>query len=162
MAQERYNAIIRHPVFVDCMERIKAAEQTRKFCGHGFCHLLDVCRIAYMINLENGALIAKDVVYAAGLLHDLGRAAQYEQGAGHAEESAVLAAGIMRDCGYTPEEIRMVAEAIRNHRQEAFGVDRNLLGQYLYTADKKSRNCFFCKASTECNWAEEKKNKGIY
>lgn len=162
MEQERYNQIIHHPMFQECMERIALAEQTRIFCGHGLNHLLDVCRLAYIMNLEDASGIPKDVVYAAGLLHDLGRAAQYENGVDHAVESARLAPIIMEDCQYTSEEISEVTGAILHHRNEGGRARRNILGEYLYIADKRSRNCFQCKAYEECNWAKEKKNTGVY
>ena len=46
-------------------------EKERIFCRHGMEHLLDVARIAYITNLEEGLGIEKDVIYAAGLLHDV-------------------------------------------------------------------------------------------
>ena len=35
---------------------------------------------------------------------------------------------------------------------------KNELADYLYRADKLSRNCFVCKAKDKCKWSEEKKN----
>lgn len=42
-------------------------------------HLLDVARIAYIRNLEKGYGFRKDVIYAAAVLHDIGKALQYEE-----------------------------------------------------------------------------------
>ena len=36
--------------------------------------------------------------------------------------------------------------------------EKNELANYLYRADKLSRNCFVCKAKNGCKWSEEKKN----
>ena len=39
-------------------------------------HFLDVARLMYIYNLEDQAGFSKEMIYAAGLLHDIGR---YEQ-----------------------------------------------------------------------------------
>ena len=46
-------------------------------------HLLDVARIAYIRNLEKGYGFRKDVIYAAAVLHDIGKALQYEEKVPH-------------------------------------------------------------------------------
>ena len=48
--------------------------------------------------------MSKDIIYATALLHDLGRADQYEKGISHEEAGAILAEEILTDCGYTREE----------------------------------------------------------
>lgn len=160
--QERYNRIINHAIFVQEMDCIQKLEQQRIFCNHSMEHLVDVCRITYIMALENGEKLTKDLIYGAGLLHDLGRGAQYKTGVDHAEESARLARLILKDCDYSDEEIELIAEAILGHRGSKESGTQSVLGHLLYIADKKSRNCFACKASNECNWSEEKKNQGIF
>lgn len=155
---ERYNLIVQNELYIDLLKRLDVAEADRIFCRHGIGHLLDVARIAYIMVLEVGAEYSKDVVYAAGLLHDIGRVAQYETGAEHHKAGVPVAAQIMEQCGYSLEEISLVCDAIGAHRSVQEG---NGLSDMLYKADKLSRNCFLCKAYDECNWNENKKNKGV-
>ena len=75
----RIQKIVSHPEFKKSMESIRELEKDRIFCRHGMEHLLDVSRIAYIDNMETGAGYAKDVIYAAGLLHDVGKYLQYMQ-----------------------------------------------------------------------------------
>lgn len=155
---ERYNLIVNNELYIDLLKRLEVAEADRIFCRHGIGHLLDVARIAYIMVLENGADYSKDVVYAAGLLHDIGRVAQYETGARHHEAGVPVAKEIMEQCEYSKEEIALVCDAIGKHRKSQAGSG---LSEMLYMADKLSRNCFLCEAYVECNWDENRKNKGV-
>ena len=159
---ERIHKIQKHPVFADQCRLLWDAEQERIFCRHTMEHFLDVARLMYIYNLEDGAGLDKELIYAAALLHDIGRYEQISQGTPHHIAGARMAKLIMKDCDFGNEEIRTVQEAIENHRtadrQNGMG---NLLAVYLYRADKQSRNCFSCPAFTECNWPMEKKNMVI-
>lgn len=157
-SMERYNRIIGHETFRSLLERLNILEEQRKFCGHDLTHLLDVARIAYIMALEQKIDVKKDLIYAAGLLHDLGRVAEYESGKEHHLESARIAEEIMRDCGYLQGEIEAVKEAIMGHRKDD---KQNEFAMLLYQADKLSRNCFSCKAYEACKWDEDRKNKGV-
>ena len=77
------------------MEQIRVLEQDRIFCRHDTTHFLDVARIAYIENLENGLGLAKEEIYAAALLHDIGRHLQYTRGIPHEQASAMEAEGIL-------------------------------------------------------------------
>lgn len=154
---ERADRILRHPVFLENLEKISAAEADRRFCRHNMEHFLDVARIGRIINAEEGFGIETEEIYAAGLLHDIGRAAQGGEGASHEFASALLAERILRDCGFSEEETAAVADAIRAHRTEGVSGEKNLRG-LLYRADKASRPCYACRARGECRWEEEKKN----
>lgn len=164
---ERYNLILKNQIFQEKMEKLAVLEEDRIFCRHDYTHLLDVCRIAYILCLEKGMGISKDLIYAAGLLHDLGRVDEYEEGIGHHLAGAGVAEEILKQCRYTQDETVMVCDAIRNHRSETREstvkdeADGETLGHLLYMADKKSRNCFCCKAYNRCKWNEERKNKGV-
>ena len=153
---ERPEKIRNHPVFIEEMARISRLEADRRYCGHDLQHLLDVARTGWILTLENHYPLSKEVVYAAGLLHDIGKGRQYEFGTPHHLASAELAEPILRDCGYTEEEIDTILYAIRLHRKPS--EDEAPLVKVLYTADKKTRLCFACKASDDCNWPLEKKN----
>ena len=91
---KRVNAIWQHKVYQDCLERVRAWEEDREFCRHTPEHFLDVARLTWILALEAGIPAEKELVYAAGLLHDIGRFRQYEEGIPHEEASAQIAEGI--------------------------------------------------------------------
>lgn len=133
------------------------AEENRPFCRHDMTHFMDVARIGWILNLEENCGIPRDWIYGAALLHDIGRHDQYADGTPHEKASARRAPGILRECGFSEEEIRMVVEAIAAHRDEKKAKECSL-GGILYRADKLSRPCFACKAEKDCNWKAGKKN----
>lgn len=154
---ERIHAICNHPVWKESVEKIQALEQERIFCKHNPQHFLDVARLAWIENLEKDLEIEKELIYAAGLLHDIGRHLQYEKGIPHDKGSAMLAEKIMEDCGFTKKEQEEVLSAILQHRiKETRSLDS--FAGLIYRADKASRACLFCSARNACNWDEEKKN----
>lgn len=155
---ERVNRILTHSQYQKCINEIQSLETDRKFCGHTMEHFLDVARLTYILVLEEGLEIDKEVVYAASLLHDIGRHLEYTKGIPHQQASVEIGAGILEACGYSKEEQRMILEAIEGHRriQEAGGFPG-----VLYRADKLSRNCFSCKVCGDCNWPDTKKNMRI-
>ena len=118
------------------MERVNA------ICRHDRAHFLDVARLAYIENLERGLGVDKELIYAAALLHDIGRHLQYTQNIPHDEAGAQLAE---------------IMQAILQHRGDG-DRSRDGLAALLYRADKASRACLFCAAEPECNWSPEKKN----
>ena len=79
--------------------------RTRVFCLHGIEHSLDVARIGYIKNLEQGLSFRQDVIYAMALLHDIGRCEEYASGKSHHEAGAELARPILLACGYTEHEM---------------------------------------------------------
>lgn len=154
---DRVNNIVHHPVWREQMARLTQLEKERVFCRHGIEHLMDVARIAYIENLENNRGIEKELIYAAALVHDIGKALQYTEGIPHEKAGASLACQILKDCGFTEKEQKEILDAVLNHRRPA-GKEAGRLSELLYMADKKSRMCSFCKACQECNWSEDKKN----
>lgn len=154
---ERVNRICEHPVFLSSLGQIRELEENRIFCRHDLAHLLDVARIAYIENLEKELHISKEMIYAAALLHDIGRHLQYTQNIPHDEGSAMVAEEILKDCGFSEAEQRELCSAIRMHRTRETGGLNDLAG-LLYRADKQSRMCMFCDAEPECDWSMEKKN----
>lgn len=156
---ERVQKIWQHPLYQKTFRQLQELEQDRIFCNHTLEHFLDVARLAWIETLERGVILEKSVVYAAALLHDLGRVQELTEGIPHQEAGAVLAAGILQDCGFSEEETDMIREAILAHR--GLAAEPGTLAEYLYRADKKSRNCFACAASAACKWSEEKKNRYI-
>lgn len=156
---EKFNLILKNELYNKYVMKNKVCEKKRKYCLHDMQHFLDVARIAYILKLENSLDISKDIIYAAALLHDIGKWQQYKSGIPHEEASAVLSEDIMTQCGYDPLEISVVTKAIREHRAEGEG--KSLLGEIIYKSDKASRNCFLCKAEESCSWDKDKKNRYI-
>src|SRR3712207_8810190 len=70
----------------------------------------------YIINLENKLSFNKDVIYACGLLHDVGRWQQYEESIPHEIASANLSEEILKECDFNKDEIFEILKAIKNHR----------------------------------------------
>lgn len=163
ITQKRLSFIRRHPLYVSSLHRLEELEKTRIFCRHQTEHLLDVARIAYILNLEGGLGLSRDLIYAAALLHDIGKSRQYEEGIPHETASAALAERILSDMpsdlAFTAEEQLQILTAIRGHRKPRSGAGP--LESLLYKSDKMSRTCFACPAEPECNWDSAKKNTEI-
>lgn len=156
---ERYNRIADHPIYKEALSRTQECEADRIYCLHGFAHALDVARIAYILALESGSKISKDIIYAAAFLHDIGRFAQAETGKSHDEAGARLAAAILPDCGYAADEADDIVRAIRTHRSAPKGISE--LSDLLCRADKLSRDCPRCASRSTCYWSDEEKNSRI-
>ena len=155
---DRVNQIWKHPLYQTELHKLQLLESDREFCRHTPEHFLDVARLAYIRALEENYSVSKELIYCTALLHDIGRARQYEDGTPHDEAGAVIAEQILKELGFSPEEIQAIVSAIRGHRAET---NQTILGQLIYRADKKSRNCFSCKAEPECYWSSAKKNMTI-
>ena len=154
---DRINQILHHPLFKTYMEANVVKEQGRIFCRHNMSHVLDVARIAYILNHEEEYQLSKDMIYAAALLHDIGRHVQYETGEKHAFVSARLAPEILHDCGFEEDEIAEIVDAIYHHSDKKESGNKGLQ-TLIAKADRMSRACFACQASEECKWSEERKN----
>ena len=144
---ERVNCILEDADFIRYIAKNKESEKERIFCHHDLNHLLDVCRISWILNLEEELSIDKEKIYAAGLLHDIGRWMEYETGQDHAVVSGELAEGILDRCGFSDDEKAYIVEAIKSHRKKEHSTD---LSRILYRADKLSRPCFNCEAIGQC------------
>ena len=164
---ERIERIRKHPLYVSNQQRIDNMEENRIFCCHGVNHSLDVARILYILVMEQGLSVAKDIIYAAALLHDIGRGLQYEENVSHHEVGARLAREILLDCNYNEDEIVMIVEAIAGHHtgnahsEGVMDESEHSFKDLFYKADKLSRNCFDCTASEACYWTQEKRNLQI-
>ena len=154
---ERIDRILKHKLFKEYLSKNRAAEADRCFCRHDMAHFLDVARIGMILNLKEQQGIEEELIYAAGLLHDIGKHLQYEQGIPHEQASAELAPDILWDCGFTDKETNVIIKAILAHRDSASASMEGLTG-ILYRADKASRACFSCEVEKDCNWKGDKKN----
>lgn len=157
---DRVNLILKNPKYQEYIDRINRAEESRIFCLHNMNHFLDVARIAHIMNLEEGLGLSRELIYATALLHDIGRFLQYEEGISHETASVSLAPEILRETGFSEEEIGEILSAVREHRNSQIAEEKSLAG-IIYLADKTSRACFSCKAEKSCNWSVQKKNLTI-
>lgn len=157
---DRIDKILENKKYCHYLELNKKAEAERIFCRHDMGHFLDVARIGWILVLEKGLSIEKETVYAAALLHDIGRHLQYAEGIPHEKASAALAPEILQECGFDDKETGVIIEAIGKHRDKSVAEEENLNG-ILYCADKASRPCFACDAERMCDWKQDKKNKRI-
>lgn len=157
---DRVNLILSNSKYQEYIDKIKQAEEDRIFCLHNMSHFMDVARIAYSINLEEGLEISKELIYATALLHDIGRFKQYEKGTPHELASAELAPEILAETGFEEQEQEEILKAIREHRNKEIAKEKSLAG-IIYRADKLSRPCFACEAEKQCDWKKSKKNMEI-
>ncbi|WP_304683180.1 HD domain-containing protein [uncultured Clostridium sp.] len=141
----------------NALKSLKEYEKDREFCNHTIEHFIDVARIAYIMVLEENLNISKEVIYAIGLLHDIGRVKQYEEGISHDIASVEMSKEILKETNFTSDEINIILSGIASHRKES---DKRL-EEIIYKADKLSRQCFNCKVKRECYWKDEKKNLAI-
>ena len=146
--------IMNNSMYTESLEKLKKYEENREFCNHTIEHFIDVARIAYIMVLEEKLSVSKEVIYAIGLLHDIGRVRQYEEGINHDIASVEMSREILKETSFTEQEINIILNGIANHRKES----DNKLEEIIYKADKLSRQCFNCKAEKECYWSSEKKN----
>jgi len=146
--QDRIQCLLGNKQFIAYMAQNEAAEKDRLFCRHGLDHGLAVAEVAVAMAQAHKQPIKYDVVYAAGLLHDIGRWREYAAKEDHALVGSVLAVEILRDCGYNREEEQTVIMAIKHHREEQKeGQD---LSEVLYRSDKLVRPCSSCQAKNLC------------
>lgn len=159
ISMRKCNNILKNKKFRDILSKINLAEKDRIYCNHGIDHLLDVARSAYILNLENGLDIPKEVIYGAALIHDIGRYKQYSENINHHTAGAEIAREILPECGYTDDEVNEIANAVESHRLAA---DRaETLSDIIAIADKRTRLCMMCSATDTCKWNENEKNMDI-
>lgn len=154
---ERINKILTDSLYQSYLEKNNRAEEKRRFCRHNMGHFLDVARIALILNEQENYGQEQEMIYAAALLHDIGRWMQYNDGTPHEQAGSMLAPEILKACGFMEEEAARIVRAIENHRNAEMKEEKNLSG-LLYRADKLSRACFACEAEKECDWKNKKKN----
>lgn len=100
--------------------------------AHGFDHVLRVWRLAMRIGEAEGANL--EIVQAAALLHDVGRADEEASGVCHAKLGAQRACQIL--AGHPEQRVEAVAQAIAQHRFRGTNGPQTLEAQVLYDADK--------------------------
>lgn len=154
----RVNRILNNKLFKSYLKIINEYEKERIFCLHNIDHFLSVARIMTIQAMQDGISIEHDILYAVALLHDIGRAFEYQNGLDHSHAGALIAIEILDSCLYNSDEITIISSAILNHNNKE---EKNYLHHLLRYADRLSRNCFLCSAKDKCNWPENKKNRGV-
>jgi len=142
-------------------------ESGLKYCQHGLPHHVDVARIAYILVLEHndlnyfvkesglsGRLAAKETIYAAGLLHDIAKWKEIQEGIDHAIYGARLAREILSRAFFNANETDMICRAIFEHRN--ISKDMSFLGERVHRADNLSRVCSQCEERVNCPKRENK------
>lgn len=156
---KRIDRIFNNDKFRNYIHVIEEKETDRIYCRHGIDHLLDVARLAYIFALEDKADVSKELIYAAALLHDIGRADVDNEGIDHHKLSCRYAKDIIIEAGFDDRETDEIIEAISLHNSDK--TEKNGLALYIYRADKVSRDCYNCKAIDTCYWKPEEKNMNI-
>lgn len=156
---KRIDRIFNNDKFKNYIRVIEEKETDRIYCRHGIDHLLDVARLAYIFALEDKADVSKELIYAAALLHDIGRADVDNEGIDHHKLSCRYAEDIIIEAGFDDSEAEEIIEAISLHNSDK--AEKNGLDLYIYRADKVSRDCYNCKAIDTCYWKPEEKNMNI-
>lgn len=141
--------VLYHPKFIEYMSLNRSEEVDRSLCRHDLQHALDVARVAYIMSMERGFNLDKEIIYVTALLHDIAKWKQYRTKADHAPEGAVLAAEILKDIGITGSLAETVLDAIRSHRIK--GPKESNLSEVLYDSDKACRICIDCQELAGCN-----------
>ncbi|MDD3269977.1 MAG: HD domain-containing protein [Syntrophomonadaceae bacterium] len=158
---KRVELLINDSFYKEYMRRNREEDLEPKFCQHDFQHHLDVARIAYILVLEHndlnyfvkenslsGKLAGKEVIYAAGFLHDIGKWQEYQTGIDHASFGAKLAREILPRAFFNANEVEIISRAVYEHRN--ISKDMTFLGERLHRADNLSRACAQCEYHAEC------------
>lgn len=160
---KRIELLLKDPLYLEYMNFNTQEEEGAKFCKHDFQHHLDVARIAYILVLENndlnyfikenqlsGKLAAKEIIYAAGLLHDIGKWKEYQEGLDHASFGSRLAREILPNVSFSAQETGIISRAIYEHRN--ISKDMSFLGERVHRADNLSRMSNLSLLCSECSY----------
>lgn len=156
------NKIIKNKKYIEILKDIETLEKDRIFCGHNMEHFLDVARITLILCNERSLDISPDFIYTTALLHDIGRAQQYRNAVPHDIAGEKIAREILNEVGADEAFTDAVCKYILSHSTNKVTQSATTEFEKIFCiADKKSRNCFCCKAQAECNWPDEKRNMNI-
>ena len=121
------------------MENYLTIEKVRSLYGradsvHDFDHILRVVVLAERIGKLEGADL--DIIRAASLLHDVGRAESQEGGLNHAVVAAERAGQLLLGWGASQIWVSAVQHAIAAHRFRALPDPQTLEAKVVFDADK--------------------------
>lgn len=136
-------------------------------------HVLIVAEYACIVAERVGADI--ELAKAAALLHDIADFKMKRHDPRHKDESLHVARELMRECGYTTDDVTIVVDdAIRYHSCQNGQRPKTLEGQVLATADSLAhlKTDFYLFATTELGgrksldeikqWVLEKVDRDLY
>ena len=130
---DRVNQIWNHPLYQTELHKLQLLEADREFCRHTPEHFLDVARLAYIRALEENYPVSKELIYCTALLHDIGRARQYEDGTPHDEAGAAIAGQILNELGFSvnpvPAALLLYDVCAVLNVNVSFQITRNLISQ---------------------------------
>lgn len=155
---ERVNRILSDEQYRVYLLKNKGPEEYRIFCTHDLEHMLTVARLTYLLLLEEDCkFITQALAYAAGLLHDIGRWKEYQDGTDHAGYSAVLAGAILERAGFETSERELIVKAIAQHRDKDEQEGHlSPLSKALRKADGMARLCFSCAVLKDCQCLDKR------
>lgn len=154
---ERVNRILKKEKFRQYIDTVEIIERERIYCRHGLEHCINVARITMLLAYEENVELDKELVYAAAVLHDIGRSSPNAE---HHKKSAELAEPILKVCGFSLAEREKIEDVIENHGNSGVAEEKSFRGLF-YRADKLSRSCYGCKAAAFCYWDDDKKNLSL-
>ncbi len=103
------------------------------YTEHSFAHVTQVAeRAGYLLEKLNYPAHDVELAKIAGFLHDIGNMVNRTR---HCQSGAILAFSLLKERGFSPEEIATVVCAIGNHH-EGVGVPVNPVAAALILADK--------------------------
>lgn len=141
--------ILTHPQYIRHLKSIAECEKTREFCLHDLEHFESVGDIAFILSVKDGKPQNRDLFKACGLLHDIARYVEYEDGTPHEIKSAEFAVEILEELDFSETEKELIITAIKEHRADADKCT-NDFSRYINLADDLSRNCSSCEAVDKC------------
>ncbi len=115
-------------------EFVRSVLLTSEKGAHSYDHTRRVYSLAMSIGSGAGANLR--VLVAAALLHDIGRPREALTGESHSIVSGEMSRPILREVGYTEDEIELVVQAIGTHRFSEGLTPTSIEGEILSDADK--------------------------
>lgn len=155
---ENTNIIYRLEKVQAYLEDLKNIEEDRLYCRHDIYHFLTTGRIAYILTLENGLDVSRDLVYTTALLHDLSKAVEDREGLSHSKYSARLAEDILDHTNFSKGEKDLIIQAIRDHSGWDPEPKLDTFPDIFRYADNLSRDCYNCTMADSCKWEDARKN----
>ena len=162
--------LLQNPGFRKIQAEIRQWEITRIYCHHELAHSMDVARMAWIYFLEDCQKEhlflepmqleeKKDFIYVCALLHDIGRAKQYETGVHHSVGGQALAECLLLAIGAPETWKDPVLHIVAGHHAcgRTDESERQIAG-YIDRADHDCRPCFLCEGRDTCKWGQKEQN----
>lgn len=121
---------------LDRLRRLSADFCLTEGGSHGPDHSERVLQTALAMGKQMGARL--EILAPAALLHDIGRREESQRRGGlcHARHGAILAEPLLRELGYSAEDVAAICHCIRAHRYRGGADPASLEARILFDADK--------------------------